>query len=141
MWKDGDMQSRDMVACGCLLDFSPEEWNSDVSSVGFMRAHKSTSDKSGQLRTTWESQASGAFYLNEGFGGYPRPPLSALILMRGQQIEKWLRLSLRPTKIRAHPPDSRLSVRKYDWFREEIQNSSSNQSSPGELKLEILPYI
>ena len=84
----------------CLLDFSPEEWNSDVSSLGFMPAHKSTSDKSGQLRTTWESQASGAFYLNEGFGGYPRPPLSALILMRGQQIEKWLRLSLRPTEIR-----------------------------------------
>ena len=30
----------------------------------------------------------------------PPTPLSALILMRGQQIEKWLRLSLRPTKIR-----------------------------------------
>ena len=37
-------------------------------------ARKSKSDKSGQVRTTWESRASGAFYLNEGVGGYPRPP-------------------------------------------------------------------
>ena len=50
--KDGDMQSGDIVASGCLLDFSPEEWNSDVSSLGFMPAHKSTTatsrDRSGQ---------------------------------------------------------------------------------------------
>ena len=37
-------------------------------------AHKSKSDKSGQVGTSWESWASGAFYLNEGVGGYPRPP-------------------------------------------------------------------
>ena len=39
-----------------------EEWNSDVSSPGFMRARKSKSDKSGQVGT-WQRAVSGVVFI------------------------------------------------------------------------------
>ena len=66
-WMDGDMQGGDTLACACLLDLPPcspkkEEWNSDVSSPGFMRVRKSKSDKSGQVGT-WQRCVSGVVFI------------------------------------------------------------------------------
>ena len=61
------MQNRDVVASGCLLDFSAEEWNSDVSSpLDLCPAHKSKSDKSGQPRTSRSSRRQVRFLSKRG---------------------------------------------------------------------------
>ena len=87
------------VPASWICRLSQEEWNSDVSSPGFMRVRKSKSGKSGQVGTCQ------VWFLSKRGGSLATPlvppptPICSGILMRGQQIEKWLRLSLRLSKI------------------------------------------
>ena len=92
------------VPASWICRLSQEEWNSDVSSPGFMRARKSKSDKSGQVGMCQ------VWFLSKRGGSVATPlvppptPICSRILMRGQQIEKWLRLSLRLSKITNQAP-------------------------------------
>ena len=67
-------------------------------------ARKSKSDKSGQVGTcqVWFLSKRGVQWLPWGLS--PPTPICSGILMRGQQIEKWLRLSLRLSKITIPSP-------------------------------------
>ena len=106
-WRDGDMQGGDTLACACLLDLPPLPRKRNGIPM-FPRRDlcarvnpKATSrDRSGRgsgLCQVW--------FLSKRGGSVATPlvppptPICSGILMRGQQIEKWLRLSLRLSKI------------------------------------------
>ena len=103
-WRDGDMQGGDTLACACLLDLPPlprgMEFRCFLAGIYARVNPKATSrDRSGRggLCQVW--------FLSKRGGSVATPlvppptPICSGILMRGQQIEKWLRLSLRLSKI------------------------------------------
>ena len=108
-WRDGDMQGGDTLACACLLDLPPlprgMEFRCFLAGIYARVNPKATSrDRSGRggLCQVW--------FLSKRGGSLATPlvppptPICSGILMRGQQIEKWLRLSLRLSKITIPSP-------------------------------------
>ena len=80
-------------------------------------ARKSKSDKSGQVGTCQ------VWFLSKRGGSVATPlvppptPICSRILMRGQQIEKWLRLSLRLSKITNQAPVCGLNVNQNGSYK------------------------
>ena len=108
-WRDGDMQGGDTLACACLLDLPPlprgMEFRCFLAGIYARVNPKETSrDRSGR------GSGCQVWFLSKRGGSVATPlvppptPICSRILMRGQQIEKWLRLSLRLSKITIPSP-------------------------------------
>ena len=111
-WRDGDMQGGDTLACACLLDLPPLPRKRNGIPM-FPRRDlcacvnpKATSrDRSGR-----GSGVCQVWFLSKRGGSLATPlvppptPICSRILMRGQQIEKWLRLSFKLSKITNQAP-------------------------------------